>query len=171
MEFARSPRCTDHPYVLQSHGATAQVRYEPGESESGMFGGNSNWRGPVWFPLNFLLVEVLERYHHFYGDEFQIEFPARSGQMRNLKEVAHLVAERLCALFLPDAKGWRPSHGEEPRYQTDEHFRKLVTFYEFFHGDTGKGLGAAHQTGWTALVVELLADVIAARNTKSGVSS
>jgi Glycosyl hydrolase family 63 C-terminal domain len=156
----------DTPYVLKSHGAVAEVRYEPGESESGMFGGNSNWRGPVWFPLNFLLVEVLERYHHFYGDEFKIEFPTRSGQMRNLKDVAHLIAERLCGLFLPDAKGRRPSHGDEPRYQTDADFRNLVTFYEFFHGDTGKGLGAAHQTGWTALVVELLADVIAARNTK-----
>jgi hypothetical protein len=155
-----------NPYVLQSHGAEAEVRYEPGESESGMFGGNSNWRGPVWFPPNYLLVEALERYHHFYGDEFQIEFPARSGQKHSLREVAHLIAERLCALFLPDAKGRRPAHGVEPRYQSDAHFRNLVTFYEFFHGDTGQGLGAAHQTGWTALVVEMLTDVISAKTRK-----
>ena len=152
-----------NPYVLSSHGAEAEVRYEPGVSESGMFGGNSNWRGPVWFPTNFLLVEVLERYHHFYGDAFRIEFPSGSGKLHTLREVAHLIAQRLCALFLPDANGRRPSDGEEPRYQTDEHFKSLVTFYEFFHGDTGKGLGAAHQTGWTALVVEMLLDVIHAR--------
>jgi hypothetical protein len=106
---------------------------------------------------------VLERYHHFYGDEFRIEFPSRSGQLHSLREVAHLIAQRLCALFLPDAKGYRPSHGTEARYQQDEHFRSLVTFYEFFHGDTGQGLGAAHQTGWTALVVEMLLDVIQSR--------
>ena len=155
-----------HPYVLRSHGAEAEVRYEPGESESGMFGGNSNWRGPVWFPPNFLLVEALERYHHFYGDQFRIEFPARSGELHSLREVAHLIARRLCALFLPDEKGRRPLHGDEPRYQSDAQFRNLVTFYEFFDGETGKGLGAAHQTGWTALVVEMLTDVIASAHSR-----
>jgi hypothetical protein len=153
-----------HPYMLSYQGAEAEVRYEPGESESGMFGGNSNWRGPVWFPTNFLLVEALERYHHFYGNEFKVEFPTRSGQMHTLREVAQLIAQRLCQLFLPDASGRRPSHGTEPRYQQDEQFKSLVSFYEFFHGDTGQGLGAAHQTGWTALVVELLADVARARH-------
>jgi len=128
-----------------------------------MFGGNSNWRGPVWFPSNFLLVEVLERYHHFYGNDFRIEFPTGSGQLHSLREVAHLIAQRLCALFLRDANGRRAAHGDEPRYQSDAYFKDLVTFYEFFHGDTGQGLGAAHQTGWTALVVELLLDVIHAR--------
>jgi hypothetical protein len=154
----------EQPYVLRAEGAQAEVRYEPGASETGMFGGNSNWRGPVWFPTNFLLVEALERYHHFYGDEFRIEFPARSGQMLSLREVAHRISERLCALFIPGANGQRPSHGAEVRYQRDEHFRGLVNFYEFFHGDTGQGLGAAHQTGWTALVVEMLLDVVQARS-------
>ncbi len=151
------------PYLLRSHGAEAEVRYEPGVSETGMFGGNSNWRGPVWFPTNFLLVEALERYHHFYGDEFRIEFPSRSGNRHTLREIAHFIAQRLCALFLPDANGRRPLNGDEARYQRDPHFRDLVTFYEFFHGDTGQGLGAAHQTGWTALVAEMLLDVVHAR--------
>ncbi len=153
----------EHPYVMESHGASADVRYEPGNSESGMFGGNSNWRGPVWFPTNYLLLEALERYHHFYGDEFRIEFPTGTGNLRTLRETAHLIAERLCALFLPDADGRRPLNGEEHRYQRDPHFRQLVTFYEFFHAETGQGLGAAHQTGWTALVVDMLLDVIQGR--------
>jgi hypothetical protein len=156
----------ERPFVLRSHGAEAEVHYEPGVSESGMFGGNSNWRGPVWFPTNFLLVEALERYHHFYGDEFRIEFPARSGEWHNLRYVAHAIAQRLCALFLPDGEGRRPANGSEARYHQDASFRELVTFYEFFHGETGQGLGAAHQTGWTALVVELLSDVIRFRHTK-----
>src|SRR5208282_2668126 len=122
-----------------------------------------NWRGPVWFPTNYLLLEALERYHHFYGDEFRIEFPTGSGNLRTLRETAHLIAERLCALFLPDADGRRPLNGEEHRYQRDPQFRQLVTFYEFFHAETGQGLGAAHQTGWTALVVDMLLDVIQGR--------
>jgi hypothetical protein len=121
-----------------------------------MFGGNSNWRGPVWFPVNYLLIEALERYYHFYGEHFLIECPTGSGQMMNLKQVALELATRLTRLFLPNDAGHRPCHGEESRYATDPNWRDLVLFHEYFHGDTGRGIGATHQTGWTALVTELL---------------
>jgi hypothetical protein len=147
-----------HPYVLGGH-ADWRVQYDPGDSTTGIFGGNSNWRGPVWFPLNYLLAESLERYHHFYGDELKVECPTGSGQFLTLSEVAHLLSRRLVGLFLPDASGRRPAHGEEARYAKDPAFRDLILFYEFFHGDTGQGLGASHQTGWTALVVEALRDM------------
>jgi len=132
------------------------VNYEPGESTCGIFGGNSNWRGPVWLPLNFLLVECLERYHHFYGDSFKIECPTGSGKWMDLLEVSRFLADRLALLFLPDAQGNRPAHGGEARYAKDAHWKDLVLFYEYFHGDNGKGLGASHQTGWTALIAKLL---------------
>jgi hypothetical protein len=147
-----------HPYQLEGH-PDLTVHYDPGDSTSGIFGGNSNWRGPVWFPPNFLLIEALERYHHFYGDALKVECPKGSGKHLTLAEVAHMLSSRLLALFLPDASGNRPAHGGEPRYAKDPAFRDLVLFYEFFHGDTGKGLGASHQTGWTALVLEALRDV------------
>ena len=147
-----------HPYVLGGH-ADWSVHYDPGDSTTGLFGGNSNWRGPIWFPVNFLLTEALERYHHFYGDALQIEYPVGSGRHMTLDQVAHSLLLRLAALFHPDASGHRPAHGEETRYATDPAFRDLVLFYEFFHGDTGRGLGASHQTGWTALIVEALRDV------------
>ncbi len=120
------------------------------------FGGNSNWRGPVWFPLNYLLVEALRRYYAFYGEDFRIECPTGSGRTRNLNEVAHEIGERLGALFRMDAGGARPCQGPERRFADDEHWRGLVWFYEYFHGDTGQGLGANHQTGWTALVTSML---------------
>ena len=148
----------DHPYMLHERGRQFTVRYSPGDSETGMFGGNSNWRGPVWFPLNYLLLEALERYHHFYGDSFQVEFPTRSGQMMNLDQVADEFGQRLLKLFLPDADGRRPCFGHEMIWTNDPHWRKLLLFHEFFHGDTGRGLGANHQTGWTALVARLLED-------------
>jgi hypothetical protein len=135
-----------------------RVEYVPGESDSGMFGGNSNWRGPVWFPLNYLLIEALERYHHFYGEGFQVECPTGSGRMMTLAEVAKELSARLCRLFMPDAKGQRPCHGDDRRFAEDPDWRELVLFYEYFHGDNGRGLGASHQTGWTALVVQCLAD-------------
>ena len=135
------------------------MHYDPGDSTSGIFGGNSNWRGPVWFPTNYLLIEALERYHHFYGDALKVECPKGSGHLATLAEVAQMLSTRLLGLFLPDASGNRPAHGGEPRYANDPAFRDLVLFYEFFHGDTGKGLGANHQTGWTALVIEALRDV------------
>jgi len=153
----------EHPYVFRAGGNEYSVSYVPGESDSGMFGGNSNWRGPIWFPLNYLLVEALERYHHFYGDTFKVECPTGSGRMLNLSEVAHEISARLARLVLPDAHGRRPCHGEERRFADDPHWRELVTFSEYFHGDTGRGLGASHQTGWTALVIRCIEDVAAAR--------
>lgn len=146
----------DHPFVFRAQGQEHQVRYTPGESESYMFGGNSNWRGPVWFPVNFLLIEALERYHHFYGDALTIECPTGSGVMMNLGEVAVEIAKRLCRLFTRDASGRRPAHGDDALYTDDPSFRELVLFYEYFHGDDGRGLGASHQTGWTALVATCL---------------
>lgn len=117
-----------------------------------MFGGNSNWRGPVWFPVNFLLIEALERYHYYYGDQFKIECPTGSGNMMNLKEVSLELSMRLSKLFLPDEKNRRAAHGADKRYAEDPNWKDLILFYENFHGDNGKGFGASHQTGWTSLV-------------------
>jgi hypothetical protein len=146
----------EHPYALFAGGMEHRVDYVPGESNTGLFGGNSNWRGPIWFPVNFLLIEALERYHHFYGDALQVECPTGSGQMMNLKEVATELATRLTRLFLPDSTGGRPCNGGDRRYADDSHWSDLVLFHEYFHGDTGRGVGAGHQTGWTALVANLL---------------
>jgi hypothetical protein len=146
----------DHPYTLELNGKTQRVGYEPAESRTGLFGGNSNWRGPVWMPINYLLIEALERYHHFYGDELKVECPTGSGNLKTLKEVAAFLSDRVTLLFLPDEKGARPSHGTEERYAKDPAWKDLVLFYEYFNGDNGKGLGASHQTGWTALVAKLL---------------
>jgi hypothetical protein len=148
----------EHPYVFHVGGEAHVVRYQPGESESGLFGGNSNWRGPIWMPINYLLVEALERYHHFYGDALRVECPVGSGRMMNLKDVAAEIGRRLASLFLPDASGRRPCHGDDPRFARDPHWKDLVLFHEYFHGDTGRGLGASHQTGWTALATRLLLD-------------
>jgi hypothetical protein len=149
------------PYVLHAGGREYRVDYVPGESDSGVFGGNSNWRGPVWFPLNFLLVEALERYHHFYGDDFRVECPTGSGRLMNLREVAAEISRRLSGLFLPGAAGRRPCHGGDPRYAGDPHWKDLVLFHEYFHGDSGRGVGASHQTGWTALVAPLIESLAA----------
>jgi hypothetical protein len=149
----------EHPYLLHVGGTEHRVDYVPGESNTGQFGGNSNWRGPIWFPVNYLLIEALERYHHFYGDSLQVECPTGSGQMMNLKEVASELATRLTRLFLPDKSGRRPCHGTDARYAEDPSWRDLVLFHEYFHGDTGRGVGASHQTGWTALVANLLHDI------------
>jgi hypothetical protein len=151
------------PFVLEAGGSEYRVEYTPGESTSGVFGGNSNWRGPVWFPLNYLLIEALERYHHFYGDDFRVECPVGSGHMLTLAEVARDLQARLAAPFLPDERNARPVHGAERRYADDPHWRDLVLFYEYFHGDTGRGVGASHQTGWTALVVRCIEDLARAR--------
>jgi hypothetical protein len=145
----------DTPFVFWAGGEEHRVDYVPGESNTGLFGGNSNWRGPIWFPVNFLLIEALERYHHFYGDALQVEFPTGSGRPMNLQQVADELAARLARIFLPDGGGQRPCHGDERRYATDPHWRDLTLFYEYFHGDTGRGIGASHQTGWTALVAAL----------------
>jgi hypothetical protein len=146
----------EHPFVFRADGSEHAVAYEPGESSSGMFGGNSNWRGPVWFPVNYLLIEALERYHHFYGDSLKVEFPTGSGRRLDLQQVADRLSERLVRIFLPDEEGNRPCHGGLCRFADDPHWRDLVLFHEYFHGETGRGLGASHQTGWTALVTRFL---------------
>jgi hypothetical protein len=153
----------DHPYVLRLDGTEQHVGYVPGESDSGMFGGNSNWRGPVWFPVNYLLIEALERYGHFYGDSFQVEFPTGSGRRLPLGAVARELALRLARLFLPGQDGHRPSQGPPAGLEDDPHWRDLVLFYEYFDGDTGRGLGASHQTGWTALLARLIEDNVCPR--------
>ena len=153
----------DHPFVLRFGVEEFRVDYAPGESTTGLFGGNSNWRGPVWFPMNFLLIEALERYHHFYGDSLTVECPVGSGVMMNLAEVARELSARLTRLFIPDASGHRPCHGGDPRYAADPHWRDLVLFHEYFHGDDGRGVGASHQTGWTALVARCLDSLAGSR--------
>ncbi|MBX3734194.1 MAG: glucosidase [Verrucomicrobiae bacterium] len=147
-----------HPYRLTLDGVEHRVDYTPGESDTALFGGNSNWRGPVWFPVNYLIIEALERYHHFYGPEFTFEYPAGSGRQQTLAGAAADLERRLISLFLPDANGRRPCHGEDARYATDPHWRDLLLFHEYFHADTGRGCGASHQTGWTALVLRFLED-------------
>jgi hypothetical protein len=147
-----------NPYVFHVNGTEYRVDYVPGESNSGLFGGNSNWRGPIWFPINYLLIEALERYNHFYGDGLQVECPTGSGKMMNLQQVADELRARLARIFLPDVSGRRPCHGAEERYATDPHWKDLVLFYEYFHGDNGRGIGASHQTGWTALAARCLED-------------
>ena len=144
-----------HPVSLMLGGHDYSVSYQPGESTTGMFGGNSNWRGPVWFPVNYLMIESLQRFHHYLGAEFTVEMPAGSGQFDDLSGVAAELSRRLIGLFLP-GEGGRPSNGGHVLFDNDPHWRDHVTFYEYFHGDTGKGLGAAHQTGWTALVAKLI---------------
>jgi glycogen debranching enzyme len=152
----------DHPYVFNAGGQNMSVTYNPGESSTGLFGGNSNWRGPIWFPVNYLIVEALERYHHHYGDDLKVELPTNSGNWCNLQEVADEISRRLTLLFLPDKDGQRPCHGENVHYYESAGCRNPVLFHEYFDGDTGKGLGACHQTGWTALVVRCIENV---RNT------
>ncbi len=145
-----------HPYVFRTEKQEYRVAYVPGESTTAMFGGNSNWRGPVWFPINYLIIEALERYHHFYGDDFKVECPTGSGNMMNLKEVSREMARRMSAIFLPDQNGKRPCHGDCNLYLNSPEWQELILFHEYFHGDSGKGLGASHQTGWTALVTRCL---------------
>jgi hypothetical protein len=130
--------------------------YEPAESTTELFGGNSNWRGPVWFPVNLLLIESLQKFHHYLGKDFKVEFPTGSGQHLSLWEVAAELSRRLTHLFLRGADGTRPVHGSNPLYRDDPHWRELVLFYEYFNGDTGAGVGASHQTGWTGVVAKLL---------------
>jgi hypothetical protein len=144
------------PYVYRHNGMDLAVGYQPAESDSGLFGGNSNWRGPIWFPVNFLIIESLQKFHHYYGDDFRIECPTGSGRLATINEVANELAARLVRLFLADEQGHRPVHRLNERTLNDPHFRDYILFYEYFHGDTGRGVGAAHQTGWTGLVAKLL---------------
>ena len=146
----------DHPYRLEINGSVHEVRYEPGESGTGLFGGNSNWRGPIWFPINFLIVEALQKFHHYYGDDFLVESPTGSRAKRTLWQIAAEISRRLESNFLLDASGRRPVFGAVELFQHDALWRNYVPFHEYFHGDTGRGVGASHQTGWTGLVAKLL---------------
>jgi len=146
----------DHPYVLQVNGASYSVGYEPAESRSGTFGGNSNWRGPVWFPVNFLLIESLQKFHHYFGDDFRVECPVGSGNKMSLWEVATFLSHCLEGIFLRDSKNRRPVYGNIEKFQSDPLWRDFLLFYEYFNGENGSGLGANHQTGWTALVAKLI---------------
>jgi len=145
-----------HPYELRVGPSTFSVRYEPAESRTGLFGGNSNWRGPIWFPINYLIIESLQKFHHYYGDDFKVECPTRSGRFLTLAQIADHLSDRLVRIFLRDERGKRPFHGHRERFQSDPCFRDHVLFHEYFHGDTGEGLGASHQTGWTGLVAKLI---------------
>jgi hypothetical protein len=146
----------DNPYRLTVAGMEHRVDYEPGESSTGLFGGNSNWRGPIWFPTNFLLVESLQKFHYYLGDDFKVEFPTGSGKMMTLWEVAGELSRRMTSIFLQDQNGRRPVFGNLEKFQTDPHWRDLVLFHEYFHGDSGAGVGASHQTGWTGVVTKLM---------------
>jgi hypothetical protein len=146
----------DHPYVLRVNGQEYRVDYEPAESTTGLFGGNSNWRGPIWFPINFLIVEALQKFHHYFGDDYRVECPTGSGQMLTLAEVATEISRRLTRILLEDASGRRPVFGDVALFQTDPAWHDLIPFHEYFNGDTGAAIGASHQTGWTALVAKLL---------------
>jgi hypothetical protein len=146
----------EHPYTLRVDGTEHRVDYQPGESSTGVFGGNSNWRGPIWFPVNFLLVESLQKFHHYLGEDFKVEFPTGSGTSMTLWEVAAELSRRLISIFVRDENGQRPACGNVQTFQNDPHWRDLVPFHEYFHGDSGMGLGASHQTGWTGLVTKLM---------------
>ncbi len=146
----------NHPFILPFADQDYRVDYEPAESTTGLFGGNSNWRGPIWFPVNYLLIESLQKYHYYFGDDMQMEFPTGSGQHKNLGDIAAELSRRLSRIFLRDSDGRRPVFGGTEKFQSDPQFRDYVWFYEYFHGDNGAGIGASHQTGWTALVAKLL---------------
>ena len=145
-----------NPYNFEWGGHQVTVAYLPGESDSYMFGGNSNWRGPIWMPVNFLLIESMQRFHHYYGDDFKIECPTGSGNFVTILEASQEVSRRLTRIFLRDGDGRRAVLGDNPKFQNDPHFRDHVPFHEYFHGDNGRGVGASHQTGWTGLIAKLI---------------
>jgi len=146
----------EHPYVLQVNGMEHRVDYEPAESTTGLFGGNSNWRGPVWFPVNYLIIESLQKFHYYLGDDYKVEYPTGSGRMITLWDVAAELSRRLTRIFLRGSDERRPVFGGVEKFQRDPNWRDLVQFYEYFHGDNGAGIGASHQTGWTGLVAKLI---------------
>lgn len=151
-----SKKHQEQPFVVEFGGQTHTVTYWPAESQSSLFGGNSNWRGPVWFPINYLIIESLQKYHHYYGPDFKVEFPTGSGEKLSLDQVANELSRRLVRLFLPDQDGQRPVYKQKETFQRDPHWKDLILFYEYFHGEDGSGLGASHQTGWTGLVAKLI---------------
>ena len=153
---ALSRHHSDNPYTFDAMGQPFTVTYQPAESDSGLFGGNSNWRGPIWMPVNYLLIESARKFHDYYGDDFKVECPTGSGQFMTIDEVADELSRRLARLFLRDAHGRRPILGANPKIQSDPHFRDYLQFFEYFHGDNGRGVGASHQTGWTGLIAVLL---------------
>jgi hypothetical protein len=146
----------EHPYILNVMGNAHRVDYEPAESSTAQFGGNSNWRGPIWLPVNYLLIESLQKFHFFLGDHYKVEYPFGSGQNVNLWEVATELSRRLIDIFLRDAEGKRPVFGGEKLFQEDPQWQDHLLFYEYFHGDNGAGIGASHQTGWTGLIAKLI---------------
>ncbi len=153
---ALSKRHGEQPFCLAVHGSNHCISYDPGESTTGLFGGNSNWRGPIWFPLNYLLIESLQKFHHYLGDAYKVEFPTGSGEMKTLWEVADELSRRMTSIFLRDENGRRPLFGNMEKFQTDPDWQNLLLFHEYFHGDSGAGVGANHQTGWTGLVIKLM---------------
>jgi hypothetical protein len=167
---ALSRHHAENPYVFALDGQTFGVTYRPAESDTGLFGGNSNWRGPIWFPVNYLIIESLQKFHHYYGEDFKIECPTGSGKFLTIEGVANELSRRLARIFLKDEKGRRPVFTQHPLMQTDEHFRDYLFFYEYFHGDTGRGVGASHQTGWTGLIAKLLTPRQPDARDKGGIS-
>jgi hypothetical protein len=151
-----SKRHANNPFVLELDGQRFELDYQPGESTTTMFGGNSNWRGPVWFPLNFLLIEALQKHHHFFGDEFKVPLPSNDTNVATLREVATDLSFRLISIFLKDESGRRPVNGNREKLQSDPHWRDLILFHEYYHGDSGAGLGASHQTGWAGVIANLI---------------
>jgi hypothetical protein len=154
--LAHSAWHREHPYTIDVEGYRATIDYEPAESTTPLFGGNSNWRGPIWFPVNYLVISALQRYHQFFGDEFTVEYPTGSGRQQSLGEVATDLQDRLISLFTVGADGHRPHLGPTPLLRDDPAWRDNLTFSEYFHGDTGAGLGASHQTGWTGLIADVI---------------
>ena len=146
----------EHPYVFRVAEQEYRVSYLPAESDTGMFGGNSNWRGPSWMPVNALIIRALLQYYTYYGNEFTIECPTASGRRMTLYQVAEEITRRLASIFLRDKDGHRPVHGGTRKFQEDPHWRDLILFYEYFHGDNGAGLGASHQTGWTGVITRAM---------------
>jgi hypothetical protein len=153
---ALSATYRDQPFSVDLGGMMYTVRYDPGESTTGLFGGNSNWRGPVWFPVNFIVIEGVRRFARFFGDDFPVEYPTGSGTQVTLGDLADKLGQRMIDLFVPDEQGRRPVFGSDEKFQTDPVWNRLIPFHEYFHGDTGHGLGASHQTGWTGLVADLI---------------
>ena len=159
----------ENPYKFYINGEVLQVGYTPAEALTDIMGGNSNWRGPIWFPLNYLIFDSLMKFHAYYGDDYEVEYPTNSGNTTTIDEVAMGVADRLIGIFKKDGNDRRAAFGDNEKLQTDPHFRDYILFYEYFHGDNGRGCGAGHQTGWTGLVAELILKTAQAK-TKSAAS-
>jgi hypothetical protein len=148
----------EHPYIFEADGFRSEVRYVPGESDTDLFGGNSNWRGPIWIPMNYLILESLSKFARFYGDDLRVERPVGSGEKQSLREIAGVLREHLVNIFRRDSGGRRPVFGNNEKLQTDPHFKDHILFHEYFDGERGRGLGASHQTGWSGLIANVIAE-------------